>query len=96
MAVNVNIVTTLEQICICQVNQTNYTELWNLVEYFQTVNQSSIHHCVNFGKSEIIIPTSYRKQVLQNLHAAHQGTSGMLARANQTVYWPGMHASVRN
>ena len=33
---------------------------------------------------------------MQNLHAAHQGTTGMSARANQTVYWPGMNACIRN
>lgn len=43
----------------------------------------------------IVIPNACRKQVVQNLHAAHQGVSGMMARANQTIYWPGMHSTIR-
>ena len=36
------------------------------------------------------------KRVLQCLHSAHQGVTSMRARANCTVYWPGMNASIRN
>ena len=34
--------------------------------------------------------------MLRCLHAAHQGVVGMKARANESVYWPGMDASIRN
>ena len=44
----------------------------------------------------IVIPTSLQKRVLRCLHSAHQGVVGMKARANETVYWPGMDASIRN
>ena len=44
----------------------------------------------------IVIPVGFRGRVLRCLHAAHQGVSGMKARANETVYWPGMDASIRN
>ena len=44
----------------------------------------------------IIIPRSLRKQVLENLHSANQGVSGMKYRANQCVYWPGLDANIRN
>ena len=36
-----------------------------------------------------IIPKKLRKEVLDTLHAAHQGTSSMVSRAIDTVYWPG-------
>ena len=32
--------------------------------------------------------------VLQNLHAAHQGTSTMELRARMIVFWPGMTADI--
>ena len=38
----------------------------------------------------IVIPPSLQKHVLYALHSAHQGVSGMKARANATIYWPGM------
>lgn len=44
----------------------------------------------------IIIPTSLRGPVLKTLHSAHQGCTGMTARASTSVYWPGMNASILN
>ena len=41
-----------------------------------------------------VIPQALRKQILQSLHYAHQGWTGMKARANQCVYWPGMRKSL--
>ena len=38
----------------------------------------------------VLIPKSLRGQVTKNLHAANQGSTSMLARARQTVYWPGL------
>ena len=43
----------------------------------------------------VVIPRSLRKYVLRTLHSAHQGLTGMRARANQCVYWPGLDASLR-
>jgi len=37
-----------------------------------------------------------RNHILKALHAAHQGVSSMHARANASVYWPGMNQSIRN
>ena len=44
----------------------------------------------------IVIPKPLRKKILHCLHSAHQGVDGMRARANDSVYWPGMNASIRN
>ena len=41
-----------------------------------------------------IIPPSLRKEVLECLHSAHQGTVGMKARARSSVYWPGMSNAI--
>ena len=43
----------------------------------------------------LVIPRSLRQQVLRNLHAAHQGTTSMLSRARQSVYWPGMDQAIQ-
>jgi len=42
----------------------------------------------------IVIPTSLRKEVLECLHSAHQGVVGMKARAQSTVYWPGLSNAI--
>ena len=47
-------------------------------------------------QDRVIIPPSLRSQVLQHLHAAHQGTSSMEQRARAIAYWPGMSKDIRN
>ena len=39
-------------------------------------------------KTRIVVPDKFRKQILAVLHSAHQGVSGMTARAEQSVFWP--------
>ena len=38
----------------------------------------------------IVIPPNLRQYIICNLHSAHQGVSGMLARAQTIVFWPGI------
>ena len=35
-----------------------------------------------------MIPDRLRGEILETLHAAHQGVSGMINRAEQSVFWP--------
>ena len=42
----------------------------------------------------IVIPTSLRKQLLQSLHAAHQGVSAMCQRASDSIFWPGISVDI--
>ena len=44
----------------------------------------------------VVIPSALRKLVLESLHSANQGVSGMRPRANDTVYWQGMSSSIKN
>ena len=44
----------------------------------------------------IVIPNSQCKNILTSLHSAHQGVVGMKTHANESVYWPGMNASICN
>ena len=46
--------------------------------------------------NRLVIPASLRKEVLECLHAAHQGVAGMKARAATCVYWPGISADISN
>ena len=41
-----------------------------------------------------LIPPSLREELVQHLHAAHQGVTKMLGRAAQTVFWPGLKADI--
>ena len=44
----------------------------------------------------LVIPSSLRKDVLQSLHASHQGEERTKRRARQVVYWPGVDNDVSN
>ena len=43
----------------------------------------------------VIIPPTLRKEVVQSLHSAHQGVSGMMEHARVSVYWPGITADIK-
>ena len=43
----------------------------------------------------MLIPANLRPQVLEGLHAANQGVTGMLANARDRFFWPGLDAAVR-
>ena len=49
-----------------------------------------------FLEDRIVIPRRYQSTILNNLHAAHQGVSGMLRRASQSFYWPNLEQAIRN
>ena len=44
---------------------------------------------------KLVIPTSLQKKILHTLDLAHQGVANMAARANVSVYWPGINNSIR-
>lgn len=50
---------------------------------------SNIDGVIVYG-DRIVIPSNLRQTCLDALHAAHQGTSRMTARAEASIFWPGM------
>ena len=42
----------------------------------------------------IVIPPSLCSDVLESLHAAHQGVSSMVSRAEHSVFWPGITPAI--
>ncbi|CAL4067943.1 unnamed protein product, partial [Meganyctiphanes norvegica] len=42
----------------------------------------------------VLIPPSLRANVLATLHAAHQGTSTMITRAETSIFWPGISKDI--
>ena len=66
----------------------------SIQSYFNILGDLTIIDDVVCYGDRIIIPQSLRQQCLQALHAAHQGTSGMMARATSSLYWPGMTSDI--
>ena len=62
--------------------------------YFNILGDLTIIDDVVCYGDRIVIPQSLRQQCLRALHVAHQGTSGMMARAASSMYWPGMTSDI--
>lgn len=45
-------------------------------------------------KGRVVIPPSLRQDVLSALHSAHQGTTSMTARAESSIFWPGITSAI--
>ena len=63
--------------------------------YFNVRDRLSIiDNIIMYGFQEkplrIVIPKALQCKIIENLHSANQGTTSMLARARQCVYWPGI------
>lgn len=67
-------------------------EFWEMGQQ----NRLSTFGAVVLMDKRLVIPKVLRKNILHSLHSAHQGCNGMKARANQTVYWPGLNNSIKN
>ena len=63
--------------------------------YHRYRDQLSIMDGVLCYKNRVVIPTELRQQVLQTLNSAHQGVTGMINRAEQAVFWPGISTDIR-
>ena len=50
---------------------------------------------VPFKDKKMLIPKNLRAQVLEVLHAAHQGVSSMLRNGMLRFFWPGLDSKVK-
>ena len=71
------------------------TEL-DICDFWEVWHRLSTDRSLVLMDGRIVIPKSLRRKILHCLHLAHQGVDGMKACANDTVYWPGMNAPIRN
>ena len=74
----------------------NATEPAHLREFWEVRHRLSVLDGVVLLDQRLVIPRALRKVVLERLHSANQGVTGMKFRANQCVYWPGLDASIRS
>jgi len=67
-----------------------------LREYFQFRDNLYTIDGVAIYNSRIIIPPALRQETLSVLHSAHQGVTSMTARAEASVFWPGITIAIIN
>ena len=63
-------------------------QYWELKDNLSIVNGGILY------KEKVVIPPTLRVDVLQSLHAAHQGVCAMNERAKSAVYWPGITGDI--
>ena len=61
-----------------------------LREYYQHRDKLSHVDGVPLYKDRVVVPHALRAAVLETLHSAHQGITGMTLRAQAGVWWPGI------
>lgn len=64
-------------------------------EYQRYLESLYYHDGVVMYHDRVVVPTSLRKVILENLHAAHQGVSSMQLRAQAIVFWPGITLDIQ-
>lgn len=67
----------------------------NLHDFFGLRDSLYSFDGVILYNNRLVIPKSLRPQVLAALHSAHQGISTMTARAESSVFWPGITTDIQ-
>ena len=47
-------------------------------------------------KDRVVLPRVLRREILEGLHAGHQGVVSMRARAANCVFWPGIDQAIQD
>ena len=68
-------------------------EIQEYKRYREHMTSASVDGVVIF-KGRAVVPTILRQQVLQALHQAHQGVSGMTLRSQNSVWWPNLSKDI--
>ncbi len=76
--------------------QTRHEWPESLREYFPFRDHLYTLDGVLMYKERVVIPLTLRDNCIQALHSAHQGTSMMTARAESSVFWPGITKAISN
>ena len=67
-----------------------------ITPYFHLRDELTTQEGLVFRGDSVVIPKSLRKQVLNELHAAHQGIASTSRRARETVYWPHLNQELKD
>ena len=67
-----------------------------IAEFWDFRHSLNVTDGVVLYNDRIVVPSSLRQRVLENLHSAHQGVTSMTSRAVSTVFWPGITANIEN
>ena len=64
-------------------------------EFFDSRGHLSISNGLLTYDDRIVIPTDMREEILERIHSGHQGITKCRARANLSVWWPGISKEIK-
>jgi len=67
-----------------------------LFPYFKYRDELTVSQGLIFKGSNLLIPQSLRKRILQLIHSAHLGINHCTNRARELYFWPGMTSQIRD
>ena len=67
----------------------------DLKPYYQVNDELTIVRGLLMKGTRIVIPTGLQRETLERIHDGHQGINKCRARANRSVWWPGLSAQVK-
>ena len=87
---------------VCKQVKKYCSERWpdkNLLEhdikpYYQVNGELTVVHGLLMRGTRIVIPKCLQQETLQRIHEGHQGINKCRARANRSVWWPGISAQI--
>ena len=65
-------------------------------EFFKFRDNLSMAQGVILYKDRVVVPRMLRREILEGLHAGHQGVVSMRARAANCVFWPGIDQAIQD
>ena len=73
-------------------------DLWDgkLLEFKSAKDDLRVDDDILYNGHKFVIPEVLRNEVLNVLHSAHQGITGMKDRASGSVWWPGMSRDIES
>ena len=64
--------------------------------YFHIRDELVVQDGLILRGDRVVIPKTLRKEMIEDLHAAHRGIESSLRRARESIYWPNMNSEVKD
>ena len=68
---------------------------WGTQGFFKVCDNLSMAQGVVMYKDRVVVPRVLRREILEGLHAGHQGVVSMRARAANCVFWPEIDQAIQ-
>ena len=64
--------------------------------YFHIRDELVVQDGLILRGDRVVIPKALRNEMIEDLHAAHQGIESSLRRARESIFWPNMNSEVKD